>query len=160
VQTLTASAISGAFLILGLAAARPSLAQPGLASCTLVVPELVFGDYDFLDASPTRSTARITIHCIGKSTRLGPRIELSAGASQDFARRTQVSGSDVLTYNIYIDQALTQVAGDGSGGTVPLFFAPNETGAGQKVDLYGAVDPKQLAPPGSYSDTVYVTIIF
>jgi spore coat protein U-like protein len=158
-RALIVGTVRGTLLVLALTATSPAAAQ-SWDGCTLDAPQLWFGDYDFLDASPTRSTTRITIHCRGPLRRLRPQVELSAGSSQTYANRTQLSGSNILSYNIYVDYALTQVAGDGSGGSSALFLEPDETGTAQKVDLYGAVAPQQLSPPGAYSDTIYVTIIF
>lgn len=142
-----------------LAVATSARAQaPG--GCTLQVPGLVFGEYDTFDSSPTRATTRISVRCGGFQSRVRVRIELSTGSSQAYAARTQMSGSNALTYNIYADHGLTQVVGDGSGGTTALF--PESVGGDpeMKVDLYGAVEPRQAVPPGSYFDTVYVTLIF
>lgn len=129
-------------------------------SCTLQVPGLEFGNYDFFDTGPTRATTRISVRCSGVASRIRVRVELSPGSSQTFAARTQLSGANALSYNIYADHGLTQVVGDGSGGTTVLFPESVEGDPEMKVDLYGAVDPRQPVPPGSYFDTVYVTLIF
>jgi spore coat protein U-like protein len=144
---------------LALGVTAPAAAQSTTGVCNLTVAELAFGEYDVFDVNRTRAVTRVQVNCQGGTGKTAPRVELSAGSSQDFTRRTQLSGSNVLTYNIYADQALTQVAGDGSSGTTALYLEP--TGGGEeKVDLYGAIDPRQFAPPGSYFDTVYVTLIF
>jgi len=150
-----------AALVLTLASAAPSAAQTGSA-CRLTVLEMVFGDYDVFDKQRTRSVARVAVDCSGPESKVRPRIELSTGSSQTFTSRTQRSGANVLTYNIYADQALTQIVGDGSSGTTALFpaLSPIAGGAAGTVDLYGAIDARQFAPPGAYFDTVYVTLIF
>jgi spore coat protein U-like protein len=160
---LTARIVPIGLLVLAVATATPAAAQIGFDRCNLSVLELVFGVYDVFDANPTRTVTRIQVDCHGRSTKIRPRIELSAGSSQDYARRTQRSGSNVLTYNIYADAGLTQVVGDGSSGTTPLF--PRLIGGGEgpgvtNVTVYGAIDPRQFVPPGAYFDTVYVTLIF
>lgn len=157
-------ALSALVVLLALAPATPSVAQAGAGACTLRVLELWFGEYDAFQAGRTRSVTRIGVECQGPATKIRPTIELSAGSSQDFARRTQRSGSNVLTYNIYADQALTQIAGDGTSGTTVVFPELQSRTAGGNgtisVDLYGAIDPRQFVPPGSYFDTVYVTLTF
>jgi spore coat protein U-like protein len=157
---LTCRIISGALLALAVAWAAPSAAQRGPGGCNLTVQDLSFGEYDVFETGPTRAVTRILVDCRGGTAQIRPRVELSAGSSQNFASRTQRSGSNALTYNIYADPALTQVVGDGSSGTTVLFpergLGPGE----KKVDLYGAIDARQFARPGSYSDTVYVTLIF
>jgi spore coat protein U-like protein len=161
---LISRTLSSALLILAVATAAPSAAQSRIGSCNLTVFELSFGVYDVFESGPTRAVTRVLVDCRGAASKIRPRIELSAGSSQDFAQRTQRAGVKVLTYNIYADAALTQVAGDGSSGTTALF--PRLIGGGgggggiSKVDLYGAIEPRQFVPPGAYFDTVYVTLIF
>ncbi len=160
-RVLTRRAASIVLFALGLALAQasPGAAQSGRGGCTLTVLELWFGEYDVFEATPTRATTRIQIQCRGATSKIRPTVELSAGSSQNFARRTQVSGGDMLSYNIYADAGLTQIAGDGSSGTRALVLEDNGSG-GTEVTLYGAIDPRQFAPPGVYFDTVYVTLIF
>jgi spore coat protein U-like protein len=145
-----------------LALASPAAAQVRPAACVITVLELSFGEYDVFAANRTRAVARVKVDCAARTTKIRPTIELSAGMSQDFARRTQVSGANVLTYNIYADQALTQIVGDGSSGTTVLFpeLVGGSGGSITSVDLYGAIEPRQFVPPGSYFDTVYVTLTF
>jgi spore coat protein U-like protein len=160
-RVLTRRILSSALFASGLAMAAvgPGAAQSRSGMCNLTVFELSFGEYDVFDVNRTRAVTRILVNCQGGLGKIASRVELSAGSSQDFIRRTQLSGSHALTYNIYADQALTQIAGDGSSGTTVLHLEPSG-GAEQKVDLYGAIDPRQFAPPGSYFDTVYVTLVF
>jgi spore coat protein U-like protein len=151
-----------AVLALSLTCAPPAAAQEQAAACGITVLELSFGEYDVFAASRTRAVARVKVDCGGRTTKIRPTIELSAGMSQDFGRRTQVSGSNALVYNIYADQALTQIVGDGSSGTTVLFpeLVGGSGGTVSSVDLYGAIEPRQFVPPGSYFDTVYVTLTF
>ncbi len=53
---------------------------------------LSFGDYDVFDSGRTRSTTRVVLTCAGRTSRIRPTIELSAGSSQSFGRRTQRLG--------------------------------------------------------------------
>jgi spore coat protein U-like protein len=149
-----------AALALVLAPAPPAAAQD--AACNVTVLELSFGEYDVFAPNRTRAVARVKVDCGGRTTKIRPTIELSAGMSQDFGRRTQVSGANVLVYNIYADQALTRIVGDGSSGTTVLFpeLVDGPGGSVASVDLYGAIEPRQFVPPGSYFDTVYVTLTF
>lgn len=156
---ISRTAAAAAFLLV---LAQPAAAQRRDAVCTITVLELSFGEYDVFASNRTRGVARVKVDCGGRTTKIRPTIELSAGMSQDFARRTQVSGSNVLVYNIYADQALTRIVGDGSSGTTVLLpdLAGDSGEALSSVDLYGAIEPRQFVPPGSYFDTVYVTLTF
>ncbi len=165
-RALIARAASVAPLVLAfglvLAPPTPAVAQSHAGACNITVLELSFGEYDVFASNRTRAVARVKVDCGGQSTKIRPTIELSAGMSQDFGRRTQVSGANVLVYNIYADQALSQIVGDGSSGTTVLFpeLVGGPGGSLSSVDLYGAIEPRQFVPPGSYFDTVYVTLTF
>jgi spore coat protein U-like protein len=160
-HALTLRLMASALVAATLALAAPSAAQSRRQTCNLMSSELAFGDYDVFDANPTEAVARIVVECDREASKIRPTIELSAGSSQTFARRTQISGSHALTYNIYADRGLRQIAGDGSSGTTVLHLEPfGEGPRTKKVDLYGAIDPRQFAPPGAYFDTIYVTLIF
>jgi spore coat protein U-like protein len=73
------------------------------------------------------------------------------------------SGANVLDYNIYLTPAYTQIIGDGTSGTI----APSESGtvtAGQiyqaGITTYGLIPASQNAAPGSYVDTIVVTVTY
>lgn len=160
-HVVTLRILSSALFALVMTLAQPSAAQSRRGDCNLTVSDMAFGQYDVFEAGPTETVTRILVDCGRTASRIRPTVELSAGSSQSFARRTQRSGSHVLTYNIYADRSLTRIVGDGSSGTTVLHLEPFGEGLRtKKVDLYGAVDPRQFVPPGSYFDTVYVTLIF
>jgi spore coat protein U-like protein len=153
-----------ATLLLGLAGAGTACAQGASSGrCRLQITGLDFGDYDVFDASPTRAATAITIDCaMPRDRKLQPKIDLSAGASQDFGRRLQMSGANRLNYNLYVDPGLSRIAGDGSGGSSDISPTAIQIGGRTlySVTIYGAIEPHQLAAPGVYFDTVHVTITF
>ncbi len=72
-------------------------------------------------------------------------------------------GTNALQYNIYLTPSHTQVIGDGSAGT----YAPSDSGtvtAGQVYqvtgNMYGYLPPSQDVAPGSYADTIVVTVTY
>ncbi len=75
-----------------------------------------------------------------------------------------LSGANRLDYNIYFDAALTQIRGDGTGGsltgsgtlTVSRF---NRTDSTSSV-IYGRIPAGQNAMPGTYADTIVVTVTY
>ena len=108
---------------------------------------------------PLASTGTVTVQCLlvlGPST---ATVQLSAGASGNFVIRTLTSGTNTLNYNLYLNAAHTQVWGDGSGGslistlTLPAGFLSTVT-----ATVYGAVNALQDPAPGSYGDTITVTV--
>jgi outer membrane usher protein len=65
-----------------------------------------------------------------------------------------------MTYGLYRDAARTRPWGDGSFGTSTV----TSTGGGVNVvrthTVYGRLPAQGVPPPGSYSDTVTVTITY
>jgi spore coat protein U-like protein len=126
------------------------------ANCSASATGVAFGTYTPLTVAT--STATITITCIQVTAPASATITLSAGASNTFAARTLSSGGNILTYNLYLDAAYTQIWGDGTGGsateTLNLTAGHLQT---TNATVYGQV-PSQDPAPGSYSDTITVTV--
>ena len=77
-----------------------------------------------------------------------------------FTGRTLLSGSNTLTFNLYRDNAYSQVWGDGSGST----FTVAGTGSGlltaNTITVYGSIPISQDKPVGTYSSLITVTISY
>ena len=88
-------------------------------------------------------------------------IQLSKGTSSTYAPRVLTNGGSTLAYNLYTSNARNQVWGDGTGGsqTVTSNFIALLS-LDQTTTVYGRIPAGQNVPPGSYSDTVLVTVIF
>jgi spore coat protein U-like protein len=68
-------------------------------------------------------------------------------------------GANLLSYSLYTDAARTNVWGDGTGSTATI--GNTGTGAVQNVTVYGRIPGSQSsAPPGSYADTISVTVTY
>jgi spore coat protein U-like protein len=149
-------------LLAGLLAGAEAVA---VVSCTATTSGINFGIYDPLSASPTTSTGGITVTCTllsGAAVNDTTAVYLSTGSSGSYAARSMVSGGSTLNYNIYFTPAYQQVWGNGSGGsyygvaTLPLTpTSPTQTATGT---FYGQVPAQQDVAPGSYSDTIVVTV--
>lgn len=90
------------------------------------------------------------------------RISLSAGSSGNLlARRMQRSGgagAATVDYQLYTTAARTTVWGDGTAGTGTA--TGTGTGQPQAVTVFGRVPAQSTPPPGTYRDTIIVTIAF
>lgn len=145
--------VTAAALLLATGAARGQ-------TCTFnTVSGVAFGSYDALSASPLDQTGSIIFQCTG----LGAgtvTLDLSAGISGSFSARGMRKGADSLQYNLYRDASMTQVWGDGTGGTFHFGpFAPAD-GVAETVTIYGRMPARQASPVGAYTDTVTATINF
>jgi len=84
---------------------------------------------------------------------------LGAGPSPTFASRQMKQAANTLNYSLYLDNARTQVWGDGvTAGTVHA--SGTGTGAAQPLTVFGRLFPQSAATTGLYSDTVVITVNF
>jgi spore coat protein U-like protein len=84
---------------------------------------------------------------------------LSSGMSGTFTARTMSNGTGgTLRYNLYTIAADSVVWGDGTGGSQTQTLTINGLGSVTvNATVYGLV-PLQDPAPGSYSDTITVTV--
>lgn len=131
------------------------------SACTVSGSSLNFGSaIDPLSVStPLDATSTLTVTC---SNTTPYTVSLSAGANaggaSNFANRTMKSGSDTLAYQLYLDAGRSTVWGDGTASST----AKTGTGTGsvQSLTVYGRLPSLANVVPGSYTDTVTVTISY
>jgi spore coat protein U-like protein len=129
------------------------------ANCIITsAPDLGFGTFN--DAAGNTGTSALKVRC-SKGTPY--TIKLSEGGSGDFTQRLLYNGANTLEYNLYTTGAFGAIWGDGVGGGI----TQGGTGAGLSSageathTIYGqlpASDANLDAPPGSYTDTIVVTV--
>lgn len=124
---------------------------PGV--CSLSASSLPFGTYANaqLDAS-----ASITVNC---SNTAAYSVALDGGAnSSGSTRRMAGPSAQYLAYSLYSDSGRSSLWGDGT--TLGSTVAGVGTGSNQTLTVYGRILANQLVSPGSYSDTVVVTLTY
>ena len=136
-----------------------------LVSCTATTTGVAFGVYSPLSGAPLSSTGGIVVNCTllsGPAVNDAVTVYLTTGASGSYAARSMMSGSSALNYNIYFSAAYQQIWGNGTGGsyygiaTLPMSpGAPTATATGT---FYGQIPALQDVMPGTYSDTIIVTV--
>jgi len=123
---------------------------------TLTTNSLAFGTYDPTAATPTDASATLSIRC---SSGAAITVDLSAGstAGATVAQRKLASGANTLNYNLYTAAARSTIWGG----------ANTVSGTGQGLDtatsftVYGRIPAGQTnAVPGSYSDSITVTVTY
>jgi spore coat protein U-like protein len=125
------------------------------ASCTLdTVNALNFGTVANLTSIVTQSTT-IAITCTNTTPYT---IELSAGAGvgATTAIRKMTFGGNTINYSLYKDSGYAGVWGTGATDD----FNSTGTGAQQSFTVYGRVPVQALPNPGTYTDTVAVTVTY
>lgn len=150
---------------LAVACALTLSAFPAVAlDCRLQASGLVFGAYDPLSRVPADSAGSVTVSCTGPpGTPVVYVLRLSAGSSGTFGPRTMRSGTRwSLTYNLYTNAARTLVWGDGSGGSevVSDSFALSAPSTSRVHPVHGRLFARQNVPPGTYVDTLVLTVAF
>jgi spore coat protein U-like protein len=150
---------------LALAAWQPACAAVTF-SCTVSASSLAFGVYPAYSASPVATTGTFMVTCTATGTgsaTVAGTLSLSTGSSGQFATRTMRAGTGVLDYNIYVTPAYGQIFGDGTAGTYQLSESGTIT-AGQVYQvggsMYGLVPARQDVAPGSYVDTIVMTVVY
>lgn len=136
-----------------------------LCSCSASTSSVAFGVHDPLSGSATSSTGNVAVTCGGVLGLLVPYdIELSPGGYGTYSARQMGSGVNRLNYNLYTSGTFATVWGDGSGstqivsGSVTIVLLGGTT---ENHTVYGRIPAGQTSVvPGSYSDTVTVTVIY
>jgi spore coat protein U-like protein len=155
------AALAAAILLSAAGAARAGTGQNcNLVLCvTINAGDLAFGNYAPLSAQVTDSTSTITIQArliIGLlPTAISYTIGLGTGAGT-IAQRKMTSGTNGLNYNLYTDATYGTVwgASNVSGSTSSLTGNASHT-------VYGRIPASQVTVvPGTYADTIVVTVTF
>ncbi len=123
-------------------------------SCTVSATDIDFGAVGNL-ASNVDATGTVTVRC---TYDLPYKIRLDRGSSNASSptQRKMSNGSDTITYGTYSDAARSQPWGWLNSNDV------NATGTGydQTFTTYGRVPPQTTPPPGNYSETIVVKVVF
>ncbi len=82
----------------------------------------------------------------------------NAGGASSFSNRAMKNGTHTLGYQLYQDSAHATVWGDGTSGSTQQ--AGTGTGSTQSLTIYGSVPALSGVVPGSYTDTVTVTVSY
>jgi spore coat protein U-like protein len=108
---------------------------------------------------PVDATSTLSVQCTNTT---GWSVALDAGTNAGgpaaFGSRAIKNGSQTLAYQLYTNAGRTTVWGDGSGGSAPV--TGTGTGSTQSLTVYGRLPSLTGAIPGSYTDTVTVTITY
>jgi len=119
-----------------------------IPSCTVSATPLNFGIY--WGTTTLTSTATVRVTCNLPAT---TKVQMDSGLnSLNFTSRKMAFQQNTLNYNIYANAARSAVWGDGTAGTFTV--------TGSNLTMYASVPSGQTPPPGTYNDTVVVTIIW
>ena len=155
---MTARRLAGVLLLAGVGWLGARGSAPGATiSCTISAVGVNFGAYDVFSASPDDSTGSVTYTCTSIKPNDRILIDLSHGNAPTFSPRQMKKSAEILTYNLYLDAARTQIWGDNTGGSSHVNIKPDPTAT---ITIYGRIPAGNDVTAGSYTDTVIATINF
>jgi spore coat protein U-like protein len=126
------------------------------AACTInSAPTLDFGSQGVLTANVDQ-TSTLDIQCTN-STPYTIGLDAGTGTGATVAVRKMTSGVNTVNYMLYSDSSRTSVWGN-TVGTDTLANSGN--GASQYYTVYGRVPAQTTPAPGTYTDTVTVTVAY
>jgi spore coat protein U-like protein len=122
------------------------------ASCELNGGTLDFGAYRS-DASATAETT-ISYDC---PAGMAISLTLSPGRQPGGGARAMLrdGGEDLLPYQLFQDSGRSQVWGD----QADALMIESTAAGGDSVPVFGRIEPGQEVPPGTYRDTVVITLV-
>ena len=149
-------------LLLAMLLAAAGLDAHAQTSCSVSPSAVSFGVYNPFTTTALDSTANVQVTCSLAgvvAVLVNYTIQLNGGGS-GFSPRKMQSGANALNYNLYTDSAHTIIWGDGTGGTATVAdsYIVSLTPGVRTYTVYGRTVASQNVPPGSYADTITVTV--
>lgn len=151
--------ISGLLLVTLLLRPHTGRAQ----SCTVSTLPTVFGSYNIFSGAPLTGTGAVTVTCSAAlSLNVSYSIAGSTGSSGNYSGRNATSGTGTLAYQLYTTPAHTTVWGNGNAGTglISDSYLLSVLQTSKQYQIYGQIPAQQNLSSGSYTDTVFVTVIY
>ncbi|NRO99442.1 fimbrial major subunit CsuA/B family protein [Paraburkholderia sp. NMBU_R16] len=139
------------------AAALFSHAAVGATSCSVSASGLAFGLYDTINPV-SNGAVTITVNC--SAAQVSGALSASAGNSTNQSDRqmwyTDIHGvRQTLRYNLYTDAARTSVWGPTN--TIPVALGSSKSAT---LTAYGLIPGNQNVAPGTYSDSITITLTY
>lgn len=149
----TSSCTSG--LIVGTNSSSFQVSANVLKSCNVAATNLNFGTAGILNTAVNGQT-EIDVQC-SKGT--GYSVGLNGGltGATDPTQRKMAFGVNTITYGLYQDAAHANPWGSTSGTNE---VAGTGTSVNQPFQVYGYVPIQPTPPPGTYSDTIIVSVTY
>lgn len=129
--------------------------------CRVTVGPVNFGIYMPLSPTSVDVIGQIDVRCQAQpgsfTVLIGPGI-----SGNQLARTLSAGGASILNYNLFVDAARTRIWGDGSPPTATVSGIRRDRGRPTfyNYPVYGRIFAGQPANPGTYNDTLVVTVLF
>jgi spore coat protein U-like protein len=124
-----------------------------LKDCIVSATALGVGNYT---GAVNSAQSTITVTCTNSTTyTVGLGTGLATGAT--VTTRQMQNGSNLLGYGLFSNSTWTTNWGNTSGSN---WVSGTGNGAGQALTVYGQIPAGQYLTPGSYADTIAVTVTY
>ncbi len=130
------------------------------SACTVAGSTLNFGSSidPLATSTPVDATSTLSVQCTNTTPyTVALNAGANAGGASNFTTRTMKSGANSLGYQLYLDAGRSSIWGDGTASST---HAGTGTGSTQSLTIYGRMPSLANVVPGSYTDTVTVTISY
>lgn len=139
-------------------------------TCTASAPTIAFGPYDILTGSTVNGASSFTVTCTHNKNTTITVTYIAKLATAPARQLAPPSGTDLVSYQLYVDSARTQPWGDGTASTFTITGSVTMKGAVSVTDaaknFYGQVTPGgqdvSAASPGptstTYSQNLTITV--
>ncbi|MDC6167206.1 Csu type fimbrial protein [Paucibacter sp. XJ19-41] len=131
-----------------------------VSACTVSGSAMNFGaSIDPLaTATPLDASSTLSVVCTNTTPyTVSLNAGANAGGASNFTNRAMKSGANSLGYQLYLDAGRSTVWGDGTASST---HSGTGTGSTQSLTIYGRLPSLANVVPGSYTDTVTVTVTY
>jgi spore coat protein U-like protein len=124
-----------------------------LKDCIVSATGLAFGNYT---GAVNTAQSAVTVTCTNSTTyTVGLGTGLASGAT--VTTRQMQNGTALLNYGLFSNATWTTNWGNTSATN---WASGTGNGAGQVLNVYGQIPASQYVTPGSYTDTISVTVTY
>lgn len=131
------------------------------SACTVSGTTLNFGNAidPVAGAAQVDASSILTVQCTNTTNyTVALNAGTNAGGASNFSqRRLKSTAGNLLGYQLYLNNSRTTVWGDGTASST---YSGTGTGLAQDLTIYGRLPSLASAVPGTYTDTVTVTISY
>jgi spore coat protein U-like protein len=161
IATLTAGVMAGGAAQSATTTTTFAVTATVQATCSATATPLAFGAYT-PGAGAVTNNSTISVKCT-KNTPYTVALNAGSTTGDAYTQRLMASGANTLQYNLYTTAAFGTVFGDGTPGSATIAGTGAGVATANTVTVYGQLPDSatnQAAVPGSYSDTITVTVSY
>ena len=153
----TCSLVTSLCLAGGEASAQMIVTATINSMCNISVGTLEFGVYNPLNEEPLDSSTSVKVVCTN-TTPYSISLDKGLGDDSNIDDRKMANGASVINYSLYQDATRLNLWGN----TPTTMVSGIGTGYPQNLTIYGRIfaTNEHANPPGTYTDTVTVTVNF